>query len=205
MPASQYTIERGRRSLLSTSKSCSLRIREEGHADKVLRHLHDGGVDSGNLFCNFRLGLDRDSTVLTNHGIERDLYDSCGVGRGTKERSSNREERRFHTTRAKLPFFSLSVKLKVNTIAFLSHDLVVLLDANEIVRNIHDAYQHSYFKARPYSLLITGPLGLRCAHPKAAPRFRYAATLPRDYVAGPDARWMPRTKALHEVLEIPVY
>jgi L-lactate dehydrogenase complex protein LldG len=36
---------------------------------------------------------------------------------------------------------------------------VVLLDANKIVRNIHDAYQHPYFKARPYSLLMTGPSG----------------------------------------------
>jgi L-lactate dehydrogenase complex protein LldG len=51
------------------------------------------------------------------------------------------------------------VELTVNTIAFLSQDLVVLLDAKEIVRNIHDAYQHPYFKARPYSLLMTGPSG----------------------------------------------
>jgi L-lactate dehydrogenase complex protein LldG len=51
------------------------------------------------------------------------------------------------------------VELQVNTIAFLSHDLVVLLDPNQIVRNIHDAYQHPYFKARPYSLLMTGPSG----------------------------------------------
>lgn len=51
------------------------------------------------------------------------------------------------------------VELKINTIAFLSHDLVVLLDANKIVRNIHDAYRHPYFKSRPYSLLMTGPSG----------------------------------------------
>jgi L-lactate dehydrogenase complex protein LldG len=51
------------------------------------------------------------------------------------------------------------VELTVNTIAFLSHDLVVLLDPKQIVRNIHDAYQHPYFKARPYSLLMTGPSG----------------------------------------------
>ena len=51
------------------------------------------------------------------------------------------------------------VELTVNTIAFLSHDLVVLLDPNHIVRNIHDAYQHPYFKTRPYSLLMTGPSG----------------------------------------------
>ena len=50
-------------------------------------------------------------------------------------------------------------ELQINTIAFLSHDLVVLLDPDEIVRNIHDAYQHPYFKSRPYSLLMTGPSG----------------------------------------------
>jgi L-lactate dehydrogenase complex protein LldG len=51
------------------------------------------------------------------------------------------------------------VELQINTIAFLSHDLVVLLDPNQIVHNIHNAYQHPYFKARPYSLLMTGPSG----------------------------------------------
>lgn len=51
------------------------------------------------------------------------------------------------------------MELQVNTIAFLSHDLVVLLDPSRIVRNIHEAYQHPYFKARPYSLLMTGPSG----------------------------------------------
>ena len=51
------------------------------------------------------------------------------------------------------------VELQVNTIAFLSHDLVVLLDPNQIVRNIHEAYRHPYFKTRPYSLLMTGPSG----------------------------------------------
>jgi hypothetical protein len=51
MPASQYTIEQGRGSLLSTSKSCSLRIREEDYVDKVLRHFHRGGVDSGSYLA----------------------------------------------------------------------------------------------------------------------------------------------------------
>jgi len=51
------------------------------------------------------------------------------------------------------------VELQINTIAFLSHDLVVLLDPDQIVQNIHNAYQHPYFKARPYSLLMTGPSG----------------------------------------------
>jgi L-lactate dehydrogenase complex protein LldG len=51
------------------------------------------------------------------------------------------------------------VELQVNTIALLAHDLVVLLDPKQIVANIHDAYEYSYFKLRPYSLLMTGPSG----------------------------------------------
>jgi L-lactate dehydrogenase complex protein LldG len=51
------------------------------------------------------------------------------------------------------------IELQVNTIAFLAHDLVVLLDPRQIVANIHDAYEHPYFKLRPYSVLMTGPSG----------------------------------------------
>jgi len=51
------------------------------------------------------------------------------------------------------------VELQVNTIAFLAHDLVVLLDPKRIVPNIHDAYEHPYFKSRLYSVLMTGPSG----------------------------------------------
>ena len=51
------------------------------------------------------------------------------------------------------------VELQINTIAFLSHDLVVLLDPSQIVRNIHEVYRHPCFKTRPYSLLMTGPSG----------------------------------------------
>jgi L-lactate dehydrogenase complex protein LldG len=51
------------------------------------------------------------------------------------------------------------VELQVNTIAFLAHDLVVLLDPRRIVENIHDAYKHPYFRLRAYSLLMTGPSG----------------------------------------------
>jgi L-lactate dehydrogenase complex protein LldG len=51
------------------------------------------------------------------------------------------------------------IELQLNTIAFLSHDLVVLLDPKQIVANIHDAYEHPYFKLRPYSVLMTGPSG----------------------------------------------
>ena len=50
-------------------------------------------------------------------------------------------------------------ELQVNTIAFLAHDLVVLLDPKQIVANIHDAYEHPHFKLRPYSVLMTGPSG----------------------------------------------
>jgi L-lactate dehydrogenase complex protein LldG len=50
-------------------------------------------------------------------------------------------------------------ELQVNTIAFLAHDLVVLLDPKQIVANIHDAYEHPYFKLRHYSVLMTGPSG----------------------------------------------
>jgi L-lactate dehydrogenase complex protein LldG len=50
-------------------------------------------------------------------------------------------------------------ELQVNTIAFLAHDLVVLLDPKQIVENIHDAYEHPYFKLRHYSVLMTGPSG----------------------------------------------
>ena len=51
------------------------------------------------------------------------------------------------------------LELQVNTIAFLAHDLVILLDPKQIVSNIHDAYEHPYFKLRPYSVLMTGPSG----------------------------------------------
>src|SRR5271168_1867189 len=51
------------------------------------------------------------------------------------------------------------IELHVNTIAFLTHDLVVLLDPKQIVANIHVAYEHPYFKLRPYSVLMTGPSG----------------------------------------------
>jgi L-lactate dehydrogenase complex protein LldG len=51
------------------------------------------------------------------------------------------------------------MELQVNTVAFLAHDLVVLLDPKQIVSNIHDAYQHPHFKQRQYSVLMTGPSG----------------------------------------------
>lgn len=47
----------------------------------------------------------------------------------------------------------------VNTIGFLAHDIVVLLDPDDIVENIHDAYAHPYFRESGYCLLMTGPSG----------------------------------------------
>lgn len=50
-------------------------------------------------------------------------------------------------------------EFRVNTIGFLAHDIVILLDPAEIVENIHDAYGHPYFQNKAYSLLMTGPSG----------------------------------------------
>jgi L-lactate dehydrogenase complex protein LldG len=49
--------------------------------------------------------------------------------------------------------------LRVNTIGFLAHDIVVLLDPEKIVENIHVAYRHLAFSAKAYSVLMTGPSG----------------------------------------------
>ena len=50
-------------------------------------------------------------------------------------------------------------ELGVNTIAFLAHDIVVLLDPKRIVENIHDAYAHPAFRDSNYAVLLTGPSG----------------------------------------------
>jgi L-lactate dehydrogenase complex protein LldG len=80
------------------------------------------------------------------------------------------------------------IELQVNTIAFLAHDLVVLLDPKQIVENIHDAYQHPHFKLRPYSVLMTGPsgsgdIGGMVVHPAQA-----AKTLTVLLAPAPEAR-----------------
>lgn len=51
------------------------------------------------------------------------------------------------------------MELRVNTIGFLAHDIVILLDPKDIVENIHDAYQHPAFRENKYTLLMTGPSG----------------------------------------------
>ena len=50
-------------------------------------------------------------------------------------------------------------ELQVNTIGFLAHDIVILLDPKSIVENIHDAYQHAAFRECKYAVLMTGPSG----------------------------------------------
>jgi L-lactate dehydrogenase complex protein LldG len=47
--------------------------------------------------------------------------------------------------------------LHVNTIAFLAHDIVILLDPKRIVENIHLAYQHPAMRERAYFVLMSGP------------------------------------------------
>jgi L-lactate dehydrogenase complex protein LldG len=49
--------------------------------------------------------------------------------------------------------------LRVNTIGFLANDIVILLDPEKIVENIHVAYQHPAFKEKFYSVLMSGPSG----------------------------------------------
>jgi len=50
-------------------------------------------------------------------------------------------------------------ELAVNTVGFLAHDIVILLDPADIVENVHDAYAHRYFRESGYCLLMTGPSG----------------------------------------------
>ena len=50
-------------------------------------------------------------------------------------------------------------ELRVNTIAFLAHDIIVLLDPKNIVENIHLAYRHPTMRERAYFVLMTGPSG----------------------------------------------
>jgi L-lactate dehydrogenase complex protein LldG len=49
--------------------------------------------------------------------------------------------------------------LRVNTIGFLAHDIVVLLDPKRIVENVHVAYAHPAFREKAYAVLMTGPSG----------------------------------------------
>src|SRR6266481_7295702 len=50
-------------------------------------------------------------------------------------------------------------EFRVNTIGFLAHEIVILLDPAEIVENIHDAFGHPHFQDKAYSLLMSGPSG----------------------------------------------
>ena len=59
--------------------------------------------------------------------------------------------------------------LRINTIGFLAHDLVVLLDPADIVENVHLAYRHPAFRNTAYSVLTgpsgSGDIGARVVHP----------------------------------------
>jgi L-lactate dehydrogenase complex protein LldG len=48
-------------------------------------------------------------------------------------------------------------ELQVNALAYLAQHLVVLLDPNDIVGNLHDAYRDPRFRTARYAVLVTGP------------------------------------------------
>ena len=50
-------------------------------------------------------------------------------------------------------------ELVINAAGLMAHDIIVLLDPEYIVENLHDAYAHRYFQESGYCLLMTGPSG----------------------------------------------
>jgi len=48
-------------------------------------------------------------------------------------------------------------ELQVNALAYLAQHLVVLLDPDSIVGNLHQAYRDPRFKTARYAVLVTGP------------------------------------------------
>ena len=48
-------------------------------------------------------------------------------------------------------------ELQVNALAYLAQHLVVLLDPNNIVGNLHDAFGDPRFRTARYAVLVTGP------------------------------------------------
>jgi L-lactate dehydrogenase complex protein LldG len=50
-------------------------------------------------------------------------------------------------------------ELKVNSIAVLAQHLVVLLDPDDVVENIHEAYHDPSFQSAAYVVLLSGPSG----------------------------------------------
>src|SRR5215469_15588914 len=77
-------------------------------------------------------------------------------------------------------------ELRVNTIGFLAHDIVILLDPKDIVENIHDAYQHRAFRESKYAVLMTGPsgsadIGGKTVHPAQGVMTLTVITWPAGY------------------------
>ena len=48
-------------------------------------------------------------------------------------------------------------ELEVNALGFLAQHLVVLLDPDALVHDLHDAYRQPGFLAARYAVLVTGP------------------------------------------------
>ena len=53
--------------------------------------------------------------------------------------------------------FLSEAEFKVNALGFLPQHLVVLLDMNAIVPNLHHAYRHPAFREARYAVFMTGP------------------------------------------------
>jgi L-lactate dehydrogenase complex protein LldG len=76
-------------------------------------------------------------------------------------------------------------ELEVSTIAVLPQHLVVLLDPDEIVENIHDAYRHASFQQAAYAVLLSGPsgsadIGGKTVHPAQGVTTLTVILLPRN-------------------------
>ncbi len=74
---------------------------------------------------------------------------------------------------------------RVNTIGFLAHDLVVLLDPVDIVENVDFTYRHPAFRNTAYSVLMSGPsgsgdIGGRVVHPAQGVMTLTVALWPRE-------------------------
>ncbi len=88
-------------------------------------------------------------------------------------------------------------ELRVNTIGFLAHDIVILLDPKNIVENIHDAYQHAAFRESKYAVLMTGPsgsadIGGKTVHPAQGVMTLTVIMWPADYRPGGAEGTQPR-------------
>jgi L-lactate dehydrogenase complex protein LldG len=80
-------------------------------------------------------------------------------------------------------------ELVVNTLAYLAQHLMVLLDPNDIVSGIQDAYDRSEFHQAAYAVFHTGPSGTGdmegvLIHPAQGVRTLTVAFIPRSVAHG---------------------